>query len=299
MELITTQAADRPARPRDLAAEVPAKKVGRLALTRNTPCTLPEVKFAEVFAMTRNAAHAYRESHDCTDMTYNTVLQNGWRVSHKPNVQKLVGELLDEAASEASVSVAALLMTDREIVEAYERHAGEVIQHVIEPCRRCHGIGHAYQWVDMVEYLAKLDEVESENEERRDRKQRPKPLPTDEGGYGFTRNVEASLTCPQCEGRGVPAVYFADTRTLRGPARLLVKGIKQGSQGQLEILMHDYEKAKERLYKAAGAFGDDAASVARGAAMGAAAGAAAAQQLSKRIDAMTEDEARKAYLTLV
>jgi len=93
-------------------------------------------------------------------------------------------------------------------------------------------------------------------------------------------------------------VFFADTTKLTGGARRLVKGVKQGANGQLEILMHDVDKAAERLYKAAGAFGDDAASVARGAAQGAAIGAATAQAIAAKVDNMSVEDARKAYLAL-
>lgn len=289
----------RPARPRDLAPASEPRKLGRLATRAHRVLDEREVVFATEFAEHRNATVAYRASHITQGMTLAALRKAAYRMSCDPAVLRYVNELLDEAAAEAVVSVAKLLASDRALVEAYEAHADIITQHVHECCRYCHGDGHKFQWVDLDEYLKALEAADAENDNRRERKLAPKALPTDEGGYGFVRAAEPHINCPKCEGRGTPAVYFADTTKLTGPARLLVKGVKQGANGQLEILMHDVDKAKDRLYRAAGAFGDDAASVARGAAMGAAAGAAAAGQLAKRIDEMTEDEARKAYLTLV
>lgn len=262
-------------------------------------CTLQELKFAEVFAVTRNAAESYRASHDCTNMTFPAALQAGWRVSHRAHVQRMVRTLLSEAAHAVGVDAQALIASDRAIVEAYEAHIGELMTHVIESCRWCNGADHQYQWVDLEEFCNALDAADAENESRTSRKQRPKPLPNDLGGYGFSRSAEPSLTCPKCEGRGHSATYFADTRKLSGPAALLFRGVKQKADGSFELIVADYDKAKERLMRATGSYGDDAASVARGAAAGAAAGAGAAQALAARVQDMTEDEARKAYLALV
>ena len=275
-----------------------AVRVPRLVELAARELSLQEVKFAEVFAQMRNAAEAYRQSHDCSDMTYEAVRQAGVRISHLPHVARYINELLGDAARASSVEIAALLETDRAIVRAYEQHAADISQYVIEPCRHCNGIDHAYQWIDLDEFLAALDTAEADNDVRREKQQRIKPLPDDRGGYGFTVNAEPSATCPRCEGHGRPTPRFADTRKLKGDAALIVRGVKVTANG-IEILMHDYDKAKERLYKAAGAFGDDAASVARGAAAGAAMGSAAASALAKRIESMSEDEARKAYLATV
>lgn len=283
---------------RGAPGSAPARKP-RLVQLREVELSLQELKFAEVFAVTRNACEAYRASHDCTGLSYTAAMQAGWRVSHKAHVQHAVDVLFSEAAHSAGVDVQALIESDRAIVRAYEQHIGELMSHVIEPCRYCNGTEHAYQWVDLEEWCAALDAAELVNEDRIARKQRPKPLPDDRGGYGFSRNAEPNITCPKCEGRGHSATYFADTRKLSGPAALLFRGIEHKADGSFKMLVADYDKAKERLMRATGSYGDDAASVARGAAAGAAAGAGAAQALAARVGDMTEDDARKAYLALV
>lgn len=276
----------------------PPRKVPRLIELAARALSLPEIAFAENFSQTRNAGVAYRESHDCTSMSPEAVRQAGWRCAARPNVQRYVRELLSDAARASVVDVAALLASDRELVEAFDLHVHELMQHVIECCRYCNGIGYRYQWIDLDEFLAALDLAEAENDARREKQQRIKPLPDDAGGYGYKRSNDPSAQCPKCEGRGHAATYFADTSKLTGPAARLFKGVKHTANG-FEMLTPDVDKARDRLMRAAGAFGDDAASVARGAAAGAAMGAAAAGALAKRIESMSEDDARKAYLATV
>lgn len=291
--------ANPPGPPATLAAPETPRKLGRLAARAALALDTREIEFCVQFAECGNARVAYENSHVTQGMTHAAIRKAAQRCSGKPSVQRFLHELMGEAARDATVEVAELLADDLAIVRAARMHGHELSQHVIEACRYCHGREHKYHWVDLDEYLRALMAAEDDNEARRERKLATRALPTDEGGYGFMRSAEAHINCPKCEGRGVPARYFADTERLAGPVLRLVRGVKQGTNGQLELLTYDADKAKERLYKAAGAFGDDAASVARGAAMGAAAGAAAAHELAKRIDSMNEDEARKSYLTLV
>lgn len=257
-----------------------------------------EIEFARLFATQHNASQAYRESHDTSGMSRAALQQAAWRLAGAPRIVNAVRALNSEAARAVGVDVSSLLASDRELVEAFDKYAHELMQHVIECCRYCNGIGHAWQWIDLDEFLAALDQAEADNDERRKKQQRIKPLPDDRGGYGYKRSNDPSPACPKCEGRGHAATYFADTTKLSGPAARLFKGIKHTANG-FEMLLHDVDKARDRLMRAAGAYGDDAASVARGAAAGAAAGAGLAGALAKRIENMSEDEARKAYLATV
>jgi hypothetical protein len=191
---------------------------------------------------------------------------------------------------------AAILDHDRQIIEGH-KHADEITQHIWQCCRYCHGVEHKYQWVDYPEYLSALSEAETKNEERRARKLGDHPLPDDLGGYGFMPSNDPNLMCPQCEGRGRAVTVIADTTKLEGPARAIVKGVKVTSSGT-EVIFHDIDKAKERLLRAAGMFGDDAAKVARGAAAGAAAGATAAIAAAAAAKEMTAEQAQRLYLEL-
>lgn len=279
-------------------AAADAKPIARLTQLAAQELDARELAFAEHFAMNSNATLAYKHAYPCEGWKRHSITVEGWKVSNRPHVIRHVRALMSDAAAAAVVDVQALLANDRAIVEAYELYADQVTQHTLDCCRHCHGNEHAYQWVDEMEFYAALEAADVANDERIAHKQKPLPMPSDAGGYGFSRTNEPHYACPKCEGRGVPLATFADTTLLQGPARALVKGIKQGANGQLEILMHDVDKAKDRLLRAAGAFGDDAASVARGAAHGAITGAAAAKAIAAKVGDMTADEARLAYLRM-
>ncbi|MEF9678915.1 terminase small subunit [Pectobacterium aroidearum] len=99
-------------------------------------------------------------------------------------------------------------------------------------CRHCWGFGFQYQWQDAVEF-----------EEASDRAtQAKKPVPKDNGGYGFDAQLDPNPECPRCNGMGVSRSHFHDTRDLRGGARRLYAGVKEGKFG-LEVLMRNQDDA--------------------------------------------------------
>lgn len=266
-------------------------------------CDVHEDAFAREFVLRRNATAAYIASHPgCLDrMQRHVARQRAWEMTRRPHVVARVREYESAAAAACTIDVQALLEADLRIVQA-ANYADQLTQHLWQCCRYCHGKDHKYQWVDLVEYLEALSKVEEQNEERRARKVRELALPSDEGGFDFDPRNEPNIACPKCEGRGNPVTILCDTTKLEGPAAALFRGVRTTANGT-ELLMHDVDKAKERLLRAAGAFGDDAASVARGAAAGAAAGSAAgamaAQKIAERAQEMTAEEVRRAYLSLV
>jgi hypothetical protein len=46
------------------------------------------------------------------------------------------------------------------------------------------------------------------------------------GGDGYSRNLPINKDCVQCDGRGVPFVWIADTRKISAGAKQLFKGVK-------------------------------------------------------------------------
>ncbi|TKY80253.1 terminase small subunit, partial [Pectobacterium polonicum] len=99
-------------------------------------------------------------------------------------------------------------------------------------CRHCWGFGFQYQWQDAVEF-----------EEASDRaKQAKKPEPKDNGGYGFDAQLDPNPECPRCNGMGVSRSHFHDTRDLRGAARRLYAGVKEGKFG-LEVITRNQDDA--------------------------------------------------------
>ena len=111
----------------------------------------------------------------------------------------------------------------------------KLTQHHIGACRYCWGIGHAYQW----RHQRELDEAIRKAKDG-------EPLPTDEGGFGYSRARSPNPACPDCDGYGIGFTVFCDTRTLDQDAMLLFQGVKETRDG-LTVLMADKNKALERL----------------------------------------------------
>lgn len=105
-----------------------------------------------------------------------------------------------------------------------------------------------------------MDDWEAAKEAHEDRmlratKKTPfkKPMPTDDGGYGYRATAELSPECPECEGEGIPDLFIADTRKLSPAARRLFAGVKQTKNG-LEVMMHSQDGARRMLGENFGIF---------------------------------------------
>ena len=254
-----------------------------------------EERFAQLFISYNNATRAYVEAAQFTGPRH-IARTHAWEMSNKPHVRARVREYESAAAAATVIDYAAILEHDRAIVEGY-RYADQITQHIHQCCRYCHGVDHKYQWIDFEEYLDALARVDDENVKRSEFNQKTLPLPSEVGGYGYSPSVEPNLFCPRCEGRGNAVTVIADTTRLEGPARAIVKGMKVTNSG-IEVLLHDVDKAKERLLRAGGILKDDTASAAaKGAAFGAVA-ASAAIAAAERAKEMTLEEAQRAYLEL-
>jgi phage terminase small subunit len=307
MELLTETAAPAPETPPAEPAAT-SGSAGALALQAapSVPagtqlagwreCTPREELFAQRYVACRNKAKAWREVYGKRDAQLNVSWTKGCQVSNRPWVRKRVAELESEAARLAVIDVAELLERDRAIVRAAE-HVEELSGYVWSCCRYCHGTNHAYQYRDAAEYIAALAKVMDDNAIAVEKHTRQAPLPSDEGGYGFDRNREPHPGCAVCGGLGEQRAVFADTRHLSPNVRALYMGVEQTNNG-IKYRTRDPDKAAERLYRAAGAFGDDAASVARGAVAGAMAGVAASKRLAKITREMTPEAAARIYLEM-
>jgi phage terminase small subunit len=265
-------------------------------------CTPAEAHAAEVYVLTHNQSEAYRQAYGRTD---EKPCARHWEMAARifafPWVQERVRALRAEAAAHFVVDVNEIVQADFAIIRA-AAHAPRLSRHVYSCCRYCHGAAFEYQWTDQLEFAAKLIATEDENVQRRIDAKRALPLPTDAGGYGFNPDNDPNPMCPRCEGLGHGRTIIGDTREL-GPAAPLFRGIKQTANG-IEVLTHDVDKAKERVFKFLGVGGDDAASVARGAAAGAAAGASAgvvAQAIAaaKAAESLTTDQVQQLYLRVM
>lgn len=99
-------------------------------------------------------------------------------------------------------------------------------------CRHCWGFGFQYQWRDAVEHEEAAEKAKSAK----------KPPPRDNGGYGFDATLDPNPDCPRCNGTGEGRAHFHDTRDLKGAARRLFAGIKEGKFG-IEVITRNQDDA--------------------------------------------------------
>lgn len=137
---------------------------------------------------------------------------------------------------------------------------GELVQNIHGACRYCYGAGHDYQWRTEREYREALQEQVWELYAEDDLREAAMSgaiedprLPNDNGGYGYRLTVAPNPDCPECDGLGIEITRMADTRDLRGTARLLYDGVEETRQGK-KIKMQDRAKALENLAKHLGMF---------------------------------------------
>lgn len=128
-------------------------------------------------------------------------------------------------------------------VDMARSNPNDLSEHRRVPCRYCWGINHNYQWRTEREFQAACDEATAKE----------KPLPNDDGGYGYTINREINPSCPECDGVGVGKLILKDTRHLPPAALSLLKGAKQTKDG-LVIEMHDKQNALLHIAKHLGMF---------------------------------------------
>lgn len=217
--------------------------------------------FARLVVETDNGAAAYRQVYDCAGSKIETIWREVARLRALPHVAKRIRELRDAAAAATLVRAIDLLRDDYDIATA---DPNELISAVIESCRNCHGADHKFHWIDEAEftgaygrYMIALERWQGLDPKLRAKVAEPQ-APDMEGGYGFDPKVQPDLNCPHCFGKGVTQVIVRDTTRLSPAARKLYKGAKQSKTGEIEILMHDQAAARDRLYRALGAYKDGA-----------------------------------------
>jgi phage terminase small subunit len=229
-----------------------AEKTGReLSAESGVPAPVPAARervnplherFAQAYIAHGVAARAYREVFaSCRTWLPRTVRQRAYELLHEPRVAERIRQLIAEAAEGTTVSARARMVRLQEIVDG---DPGELVRVVAECCRWCHGHGHAYQWIDGAEYAQAL-RVAMVASQVRPRAERP--LPTDDGGYGFDARREPHEECPRCGGEGHQVVRITPTEALSPSARRLFKSVRQKASGEIEVRLHDQLEALDML----------------------------------------------------
>lgn len=147
-------------------------------------------------------------------------------------IKKAVEERQKDLAAAAAVTPEWIL---RQWVQLATADPNELSHIKIVNCRHCWGYGGAYQWTQN-EYLEAMDKAITIG----------KPAPECKGGMDFDPNGEANPECQECGGDGVEILRNADTRKVKGNARGLFAGVKQGKFG-IEVKTRDQDAALKNL----------------------------------------------------
>ena len=150
----------------------------------------------------------------------------------KPYIKEAVAERMEELAAASSITPEWVVGQWVKIATA---DPNSIIQVRRTCCRHCHGFGNQYQWTE-AEYSAAVDRAVDSG----------KLAPDGLGGFGFNPNAAPAADCPECGGLGIEDVHVADTRKLRGPAKVLYAGAERTRNG-IKIHMRDKDAAVVNL----------------------------------------------------
>lgn len=147
-------------------------------------------------------------------------------------IQEAIKERMEEVAYAAGITPEWVVGQWAKIAHA---DPNDIVQIRRTCCRHCHGFGHQYQWTE-AEYSAAVDKAVDSG----------KPAPDGMGGFGFDPKASPNPDCPECGGLGIEDVHVADTRKLRGAARVLYAGAERTRNG-IKINMRDKDAAVANL----------------------------------------------------
>jgi phage terminase small subunit len=220
--------------------------------------THKQEKFAIEVVRTGNQSEAYRIAYNPSPTTSkDRITHMACGVASHPNVAARINELKAKAVDNVLMDAEAVV---RHLSEIAMADPNELMQHRRVNCRYCNGVDHAYQWKHKGEYEHAVDqwtEQKEAHEQRQNKagKQAPfkKPMPVDDGGYGFRSNADPHPNCPECEGEGIEEIFIQDSRKLSGPAKRLFAGVKQTKNG-IEVLTRSQDLALKLLGEKYGVF---------------------------------------------
>ncbi|MGG3282748.1 terminase small subunit [Paenibacillus solani] len=197
--------------------------------------------FVQEYLIDLNATRAYKAA-GYSVKSDNAAGVEGHRLLRNPKIAAAVKEAMDKRSERTEITADMVLERWWTIANA---DPNDLIYHRRVCCRYCFGQDHAYQWVDKEEYLNAVQIA----------RQMEKPLPVNNGGYGFDSTLRPHPKCPRCHGEGFGEIHATDTRDLSPQARMLYAGVKQTQSG-FEIKMRDQDKALENVARHLGMFND-------------------------------------------
>ena len=191
---------------------------------------------------------AYMAAYGVANREY--AAREGWALMQIPEVAEAVEKGKVERLAKMDIDAAAVL---RDITIGIKADGSELVEHVLDSCRYCHGDGHKYQFTPS-EFEQRLEEYLAADAKR-------KPWPVDPLGLKFLEKHGANVgydprrpphdDCPECFGRGIPRVLAKDTRFLSEAGRRAYAGAKVTKNG-IEIISRDRDKALDLAAKHTG-----------------------------------------------
>lgn len=242
------------------------------------PLTPQQELFAQAVVELDNQSAAYRKAYDVGPTAkWTTVSAEASKLVALPHVAARIKELRATAAERVCLPSAQVRIAEQRELENAD--PGEIIGVRWVNCRHCHGEGHAYQWIDDMEYAAACDAA----------RRAKKDMPDCFGGFGFHGLRDPVATCTRCWGIGEQRPYLADTTTLSRAAKRLYRGVKIKADGSMEVLLRDQDKATDMLNRIQGIYKDPSASQP----------VQPSSTASQVAAAKTPEERQRAYLRLV
>lgn len=243
------------AAPQGAPAGTPAPKL--------KPLNDLEKRFAFEYAQDCNATRAYMRATGTTRET--TAATQGWKWLRREEIRAQIDLELLEIQKRAGISTEDVL---RRLFMIATADARELVEHVIESCRYCHGKDGLYQRTDTE---MRRDRAEFENlgrqridgvyvgKKRRKADNDPEAPPEvfqEQGGGGFSPHEPPNPECGSCHGYGIARAVFKDTRLLSPAAAMLYQGIEETKEG-LKVRFIDQMVAMEKVNKHIGFYGVD------------------------------------------
>jgi phage terminase small subunit len=219
-------------------------------------CTVKQLAFVkEYLSNGGNATQAYKRAYNCVNMKDTTIGRKATELKANDTIAALLKEVETKTIKSIIDDRKGVLNLFADLATA---DANELAYIQIRCCRHCFGKKFKYQWIDEDEFGKAIAAILDFNATagRKRPKQKAKPLPLNDGGFGFDHSLDVNPDCYVCKGDGVPHPRVMDTRKLTGAARRLYKGYKLNKQGQIEILFRDQDAAAVNLARVLGAFKD-------------------------------------------
>lgn len=211
-----------------------------------------------------NATRAYMRATGLTRES--SAASQGWKWLRREEIRAQIEVETAEIRKRAGVNTDDML---RRLWGMFTADARELVEHVVEACRYCHGIDGLYQRTDTELRRDRLDHAVSGRQridgvyvsKRKLAKNDPaasdEPPPFNEqGGGGFDPHKPPNEHCGSCHGYGVTRAVFKDTRLLSPAAALLYQGVEETKEG-LKVRFIDQLAAFEKIAKHVGFYDAD------------------------------------------